>query len=132
MGERTKQLIIPTGAGWNAIERPGARQAGYLKKLMESRPFLNRINDFSLIAEPAGLKGEHIEAFQTAADNSYAYCKVYLPVGRTVTLNTGFLQHPQISLWWYNPRTDSVCHTYRIHSAETRNTAEFPHDRFGK
>jgi Protein of unknown function (DUF4038)/Putative collagen-binding domain of a collagenase len=89
--------------GWiNAMDRPGAFQAGYLKKLMESRPFVNRIADPSLILDSPGVKGEHIESFR-ARDNSYAM--IYLPVGRTIHLNPAFLNKRKINGWWYDPGT---------------------------
>ena len=92
--------------GWiNAIDRPGAFQAGYLKKLIESRPYINRIADSTLVVEPKGIKGAHIEAFK-GADNSYAM--IYLPIGRSITLNTHFLQHGEMTIWWFNPRDQKV------------------------
>ena len=92
--------------GWiNALDRPGAFQSGYLKKLIESRPYINRIPDSTLIIESAGIKGNHIEAFR-AGDNSYAM--IYLPVGRMITLNTDFLKHMEIMIWWFNPKDHTV------------------------
>jgi len=88
--------------GWiNAIDRPGAFQAGYLRRLIESRPMLNRQPDSTLITEAPGEKGNHIQAFR-GGDNSY--CMIYLPVGRSITLNTSFLKHDQVNAWWFNPR----------------------------
>ena len=37
------------------LNRPGARQAGYMRKLMESRPLLNRIPDTTIYYGGAGL-----------------------------------------------------------------------------
>ena len=89
--------------GWiNAMDRPGSIQAGYLKKLMESRPFLSRISDSNVILDSPGVSGEHVESFR-AIDSSYAM--IYLPVGRTIHLNPDFLKNVKINAWWYNPRT---------------------------
>jgi hypothetical protein len=91
--------------GWiNAMDRPGAFQAGYLRRLIESRPFLNRVIDSTLVVDPNGIKGEHMEMFR-AADNSYAM--IYLPVGRTITLKPGFLKNVKMNVWWFNPRDNS-------------------------
>ena len=69
-----------------ALNRPGAFQAGYLKKLILSRPSSDRIPDQSLIVSGQGTdNSEHATAFR-AADNSYAM--IYLPVGKKIEINT--------------------------------------------
>ncbi len=91
--------------GWiNALDRPGSFQAGYLKKLMESRPFIDRISDPGIILDSPGIKGEHIESFRSM-DSSYAM--IYIPIGRTLHLNPNYLDGRKINAWWYNPRTGS-------------------------
>lgn len=88
-----------------AIDRPGAYQVGYLRKLMESRPMLGRIPDSTIIVNGQGLKGEHIEAFR---DVNGRYCMVYLPVGKTITVNASFINGRKINAWWFNPKDASV------------------------
>ncbi len=85
-----------------AINRPGAFQAGYLRKLMESRPLLNREPDTTIIIAGQGIKGEHMEAFRAANGR---YGMVYLPVGKTITVTTGFVKTKIIKLTWFNPKT---------------------------
>lgn len=47
--------------GWiNAMNRPGAFQVGYLGKLMELRPVLDRIPDNTIILKGQGEKGNYI------------------------------------------------------------------------
>jgi len=84
-----------------AIDRPGAFQVGYLRKLVESYSVLNRIPDQSLIKEGQGEKGEYIVAFRDG-DNKYAM--IYLPVGKKIAVNTSFINGDQIKTSWYNPR----------------------------
>ncbi len=50
-----------------------------------------------------GEKGEHLEAFR-GGDNSYAM--IYLPVGKTITINTANMAG-QIVGWWFNPKDGS-------------------------
>jgi hypothetical protein len=88
-----------------AIDRPGAFQVGYLKKLIESRPQLKRIPDQSIIEKGQGEKGEHICATR---DENGTYLMVYLPVGKSVTINTGSVKSKKIFAWWFNPRTAEV------------------------
>ncbi len=86
-----------------AIDRPGAYQVGYLRSLVESRPMLNRVPDTTIITSGQGTtKAEHIEAFR-GSDGSY--CMVYLPVGKTIIVNTSFFKKGRaITACWYNPK----------------------------
>ncbi len=91
--------------GWiNAMNRPGATQVGYLRKLIESRPMVNRVPDNNLIIKGQADKAEHIEAFRSE-DNSYAM--IYLPVGKTITVSTSLFQK-QINAWWFDPKTAQI------------------------
>lgn len=85
-----------------ALDRPGAYQVGYLRKLIESRPFVTRIPDQSLIVSGQGEKGEYMTAFR---DQEGTYLMVYLPVGRNVTIKTTDIAGRQLSIKWFNPRT---------------------------
>jgi len=84
-----------------AIDRPGAFQVGYLKKLIESRSVLNRLPDQSIVVEGQGKKGEYITAFRDA-DSSYIM--IYLPVGKKIAVNTSFIKGDKIKASWFNPR----------------------------
>ena len=87
-----------------ALDRPGAFQVGYLKKLVESRSVSDRIPDQSIIKKGQGEKGEYSTAFR---DLNNSYCMVYLPVGKTVTLDISFMTGKKLAVWWFNPRTGS-------------------------
>jgi hypothetical protein len=101
MSAREATINYPDRGWINAIDRPGAYQVGYLKKLVESRPQLNRIPDSSIIINAQGVKAEHIEAFRSG-DNSYAM--IYLPIGKTITVNTSSITGNEINAWWFNPK----------------------------
>ena len=85
----------------DALDRPGAFQMGYLKNLMESRPQSTRIPDDSVILKGQGEKGEHMVATR---DSLGSYLFVYLPIGKTITINTSFMETDQVSCWWFNPK----------------------------
>jgi hypothetical protein len=88
---------------WHAaLDRPAAGQMIHLRRLIESRPFLTRIPDQSLLASPAGEKGEHARATRDA-EGSYAM--VYLPTTRPVAVHLDVLAGKTIKAWWYDPRT---------------------------
>ncbi|NWF89555.1 MAG: DUF4038 domain-containing protein, partial [Ignavibacteriaceae bacterium] len=85
-----------------ALDRPGAYQVGYLKMLIESRPSLERIPDQSIIVKGQGDKGEYIAAFR---DSVGSYAMLYIPVGKTITVNASFINSKKLNAWWFNPRT---------------------------
>jgi hypothetical protein len=86
-----------------ALDRPGARQVGYLRKLILSRPPMGRIPDPSMIVAGQGDKGGYMTAFH-GADGTYGM--VYLPVGRALSVSTASLNGDRITAWWYDPRND--------------------------
>jgi hypothetical protein len=88
-----------------AIDRPGAYQVGYLKKLILSRPSLTRVPDSTLIAAGQGRAGAHMEAFR---DSANTYAMIYLPQGKNIAVNMGFLKSARVQPWWFNPRNSSV------------------------
>jgi hypothetical protein len=99
-----------------ALDRPGAFQAGYLKMLIESRPCLNRIPDQSIIVDGQGEKGEYMCAFR---DSSCLYGMIYLPVGKKITVNTSFIRSDKLSVWWFNPRNGQTINTGTLVNSKT-------------
>jgi hypothetical protein len=87
---------------WNeAIHRPGANQMRYVRALVESRPYLSRVPDQSLVVN--ALEGaDHIVA--TRGDG---YAFVYSPQGRKFTVNLEKLA-AKLQAWWYNPRNGAA------------------------
>lgn len=86
---------------YEAIDRPAAFQAGYLRRLMESRPYLNRIPDSTIIIEGQGIKADYIAAFR---DSAGRYMMLYIPEGKTITVNTAFIPSKKIKVTWFNPK----------------------------
>jgi hypothetical protein len=94
-----------TAMSWKeALQLPASGQVQYIRRLVESRPMLERVPDQSLIVGNVSTRAvERIEAMR-AADGSYAF--VYLPSGKTnVTINTDKLSGEKLVAWWYDPRT---------------------------
>ncbi len=118
MSAREETVNYPDRGWINAMDRPGAYQVGYLRKLIESRPMLTRIPDSTLIIGGTGKKGEHIEAFR-AGDNSYAM--IYLPIGKKITINTSGLPQKLVA-WWFNPKDGTA---KRFAEAENKKRMEF-------
>ncbi len=85
-----------------ALDRPGAFQVGYLRRLIESRPFADRIPDQTIIVNGQGEKGQHIRAFR---DGAGGYLMAYIPQGRTITVDVSALNAGALRGWWFNPAT---------------------------
>lgn len=83
-----------------ALKLPGARQMGYLRKLMESHPILDRIPDQSLIKENNYPMPERIQATR---GKDYAF--IYTAAGRSFTVNMSQLNAANIHAYWFDPHT---------------------------
>jgi hypothetical protein len=88
-----------------AIDRPGARQVKHLRALMESRPYLNRIPDQTMLRCDAGTGGNHIRATR---DSEGRYAFVYLPLPLPVTVSLDVLSGATVNAWWYVPCTGAA------------------------
>jgi len=85
----------------SALNSPGIASLAALKRLMLSRPFLNRVPDQSLIVGSPLSGTDHLQATR-AGDGSYAF--VYTASGKSVTVNLNKLSGSTIEARWYNPR----------------------------
>jgi hypothetical protein len=84
---------------YEAIQRPGAGEMQYARKLLESRPSLSRVPDQTLIAD--ALEGaDHI-----AATRGDGYAFIYSAQGRAFTLNLGKISGNRVKCSWFNPRS---------------------------
>jgi len=86
------------------MDRPGAFQAGYLLKLIDSFGAYIRIPDSTLLEAGQGIKGEHIEAFHSPGND---LAMIYLPVGKSIALRTDLFKGNTLQGCWFNPRTGS-------------------------
>jgi hypothetical protein len=94
-----------------APDLPGAVQMRFLRRLVESRPFLARIPDRSLIVVDSGHVRDHVEATR-AAGGSYAF--LCLPSGQAVTVDLDKLPGDRLAVHWYDPRTETALSTAEI------------------
>jgi hypothetical protein len=85
-----------------ALELPAASQMQHLKRLVLSRPFLDRIPDQSLIVGDPGDGADHAQATR-AADGAYAF--VYFASRRSLRVDTAKLSGEALRAWWFDPRT---------------------------
>jgi hypothetical protein len=110
----------------DAMELPGANQMKFVRDLMESHSFLDRVPDQSLIIENNNVAAERIQA--TRGEN---YLFVYTAAGRSFTLNMGRIKGEKVNAYWYDPRTGK---TTAIGAFSNKGTRKFipPSSGYGR
>jgi Protein of unknown function (DUF4038)/Putative collagen-binding domain of a collagenase len=88
---------------YDAIHDPGAGQMQYLKKLMLSRPYFERVAAQEVIAGENGVRYERI-----AVTRGKRYLFAYAYTGREINVKMGALSGARVRAWWYNPRNGSA------------------------
>lgn len=105
------QMYSPNREGVNgphvywqqALDLPAAKQVKFIKRLMESRPMLERIPDQSIVLENNLSAYERIQATR---GNDYLF--VYTALGRPMTINLGKILGNQVVGYWFNPKNGDV------------------------
>ena len=90
-----------------AVDAPGAVQMGFARRLMESRPFLTRVPDDTVILPdrvPTSVPGAGRSRFVATRDSSGSFAFVYAPVGRPFKVRMNALAGSKVRAWWFNPR----------------------------
>lgn len=99
-----REVINHADRDWtDALWRPAGRQVGFLRALVESRPYFSRLPDQALIVGAPGSGGLHLQATRDR-DGTYAF--VYCPENdQDLTLDLSRLSGSVLNVWWYDPRT---------------------------
>lgn len=95
----TKRAFHAKATWTDALTYPGAKQMIYIKNLMLSRPYFERIPDQSLVAD----QGERYDYIAATRGEKYAF--LYTATGRAFKVNTGILKGEKLVATWFNPRT---------------------------
>jgi hypothetical protein len=91
---------------WNeALALPGAAQLIHARRLLESRPFLQRVPDQSLLVSDPGVGPDHVQATR-ADDRSYAL--TYSASGQPFTVDLGKLAGRAVTAAWFDPRVGTT------------------------
>jgi hypothetical protein len=101
------QINRPLMPWYEAIDQPGATQMIYGRLLIESRPFLTRIPDNSIIVVdriPTSVPGAGAYQFVSTRDQDGTYAMIYAPVGRKFSVRMDVIKGKEVVAWWYNPR----------------------------
>jgi hypothetical protein len=93
-----KPINAPHYPWYVAIDLPGASQMQYLRRLIESRPMLQRIPDQSLIVDARG----NNDRIQATRGDDYAF--IYSSQGKPITVNMGTISGSLVNCFWYSPK----------------------------
>jgi hypothetical protein len=94
-----------------ALDQPGAAQMRHGRALIESRSFLTRVPDDSVIvpaAVPTAVPGAGIRRYAATRDAEGRYAMVYAPVGRPFSVRMDKVTGQRVKAWWFNPRTGAA------------------------
>lgn len=91
-----------------ALDLPMANQVVHLKKLMLSRPYLDRIPAPEMVLRNATDHEYHAAATR---DRAGTYALFYFPRGGQHTLDLSPLRTTRLQSWWYDPRTGATLPT---------------------
>ncbi|MBK9317307.1 MAG: glycoside hydrolase family 140 protein [Acidobacteria bacterium] len=92
---------------FEAIDQHGAAQMQHGRRLIESRPFLTRIPDNSVIVTadpPSSVPGAGAKRYVATRDSAGSYAMVYVPTGRPFLVSLGKISGGNVRVWWFNPR----------------------------
>ncbi|RPI04722.1 MAG: DUF4038 domain-containing protein [Ignavibacteriae bacterium] len=85
---------------FEALEDTGSSQMQYVKNLILSRPYFDRVNDQTAVT---GDKGEKYDRILVTRGNGYLMAYTY--TGREFSIHMGKISGSVVNAWWYNPRT---------------------------
>jgi uncharacterized protein DUF4038/collagenase-like protein with putative collagen-binding domain len=97
----------PINSWREAIDSPGAWQMRHGRALLQSRPFLTRIPDNSLIVPgsvPNAVPGAGTKFMNATRSSEGEYGMVYSATSRAYTLNLRALSGELLHFWWFDPR----------------------------
>jgi len=88
---------------YDCLEDPGFNQMKYLKALMLTFPFFERIPDQSIIS---GQNGERYDRAVATRGNDYLL--VYNYTGRPMQIDLSKVSGAKKNAWWYNPKDGAL------------------------
>ncbi len=97
-GRRTHSS--PRRYWYDALDLPGACHMTHIRKLMTRYHMLSRIPDQEIILSDPGSGADHVRATR-----GRDYAMVYIPTGKTVTIQPDRIGGDYFDALWFNPQT---------------------------
>jgi hypothetical protein len=108
MFDRGRNPINAPLMPWHqAIDQPGAGQMQHGRRLMESRPFLTRVPDDTIVVPadpPTAVPGAGLKRYVATRDSEGRYAMIYAPIGRPFRVRMDVIRGGLVRAWWFNPR----------------------------
>lgn len=92
----------------DALAQPGASQMQHARWLLESRPFITRVPDDSILVPgrvATAMPGAGPYRFVATRDGARTYAMIYAPVSRPFGVRLDLLNAARLKAWWFDPRT---------------------------
>ncbi len=109
---------------YDDLDLPGAWDMIHVRKLMESRPFTDRIPFQQIV-----LNNNQSDTEFIAATRGKDYVMVYIPTGLGASLDLNLCRWPKAKAWWYNCQTGESKDFGEI---DTNQTKSFSPETRGK
>lgn len=107
-----------------AVNQPGAAQMIYGRLLMESRPFLTRIPNNSIVfadTVATAVPGAGVYQFVATRDEAGSYAMIYVPTGRRFSVRMDAIKGTEVIAWWFNPRNGKASRIGKYQAAGTQS-----------
>src|SRR5574344_285963 len=108
---------------WDAMKDPGYNQMKYLKWLILSFPYSDRIGDQSVVA---GKNGEKYDRVIATRGNDYLL--VYNYSGKPMSIDLTKISGKKKNIWWMNPKNGSLTYLGQFDSKVTGFNSEIGKD----
>ncbi|RPI04943.1 MAG: DUF4038 domain-containing protein [Ignavibacteriae bacterium] len=82
-----------------SLQDSGSQQMKYVKRLMLSRPYFDRVYDSSLVLKNTGTRYDYI-----LATRGSDYLMAYTYAGRKIEVKMGRISGVKVTAWWFDPR----------------------------
>ena len=100
---------------YDDLDLPGAWDMLHVRRLMESRPFVDRIPFQKIVKNKYFPETDYI-----VATRGKDYVMVYIPTGKGVRLDLGLCGWPVANAWWYDCNTGSAVHLKRMETGQVK------------
>lgn len=110
---------------WQAMDYPGAFQAGYMQQLFSSRPWQKLQPADDLLKNAPNVGGKTVKA-SLASDGSFLF--VYTPFGSDLTVDLSKMDASNLRCWWYNPRNHTSIHIKDMENPKNAQLFDPPAD----
>lgn len=91
---------------------------------MESRPFLTRIPDSTIIVAGrivSAVPGSGSYRYVATRDQEGTYAMIYAPIGRQFSVRMDAIKGKEVTAWWFNPRNGESIRIGKFENTGTRS-----------